>query len=159
MYSRIWASQKSFRWWWEKVRVKQRDRGRSKFKWLNSYVWNIRAYCSWLFHPQQGCVSSTSKISSSFSYFDLLSLPNRPLSFVLSSLSTTHFLKNDIHPNADAPLIFAGLQGANRRLTFCLTVQCMLFPKGSIKLWYWVSQGKGEPGFRVDYLINNMEKH
>lgn len=75
-----------------------------------------------------------------------------------------HFMetRTKIAQYTQAPLFLSfvwGLHRADGSLTFCLAVQCVLFPEGSIKMWYSVSQGRGSPGFRVDQLINNMGKH
>lgn len=56
------------------------------------------------------------------------------------SLRNAH---ENVYPSAIVPLIYAGLRRANGSLTFCLAVQRMLFPEGSIKIWYSASQGKG----------------
>lgn len=90
-----------------------------------------------LFLAYWGYVLSTSEIYSSSSYFVSLSLLNRPPSSFLPPLSFNLPLQGtcgDMRPSADVPLKYAGLNRANRSLTFCLTVQCILFPKGSIKL-------------------------
>ena len=125
----------------------ERESGRSGFKWQSSYS---TSETSRLTAPSssslgRGCVLSTSEIYSSLSYFVPLPLLNRapspflpPPPFQPSTSSHTHSLTHThTHTHTlhtDAPLIYAGLHGANRSLTFCLTVQCMVFPMGSIKL-------------------------
>lgn len=84
-------------------------------------------------------------------FFPSLSLTS-PTLIVLSppfSLLIFHFTFSqtcrEVRPSTGAPLIYAGLCRANSSLTFSLTVQCTLFPKGLIKKWYSGSQEKERP--------------
>ena len=149
-----------FRRWQERVRAKQEEMEEGQN--VNGGAATVRLKPPQLIAPWLGSPSlcefvSHQPLESSLFPFTLsyFSLPNRPLFFppcLPLPLFTSHFppTRWDVHPSTDAPLIYASLHRANRSLTFCLTVQCILFPKGSIKIWYSVSQGKGEPGCRVD---------
>lgn len=65
-------------------------------------------------------------------------LPPYPIHFV--EMCT----KNAQHTREPLLLSFVwGLHRAGGSLPFCLAVHCMLFPEGSIKMWYSVSQGRG----------------
>lgn len=83
------------------------------------------------------------------------------LLFILNlSIYSLDLSQTDKHQNTSAPLIYTDrLCKANRGLAFCVTVQCWIFPKGSINLCYAASWGTEGPGFRVDKWINNKRKH
>lgn len=104
--------------------------------------------------PIQCFVSLPSLIVLCLTVSCLTPLPPYPIHFME--------MRTKIAQYTQAPLLLSfvwDLHRADGSLTFCLAVQCVLFPEGSIKMWYSVSQGRGSPGFRVDQLINNMGKH
>lgn len=148
------ARQKAFRRWQKRVGVKWEEMGvggREGEQWqqlglkhhglslpAQPFLAQLSLYLINLYNLAPSFPTLSGRLSSIVSLFHL-PLFSRAL--------------RDVHPGTRAPLIYAGLHRANRSLTFCLTVQRVPFPKGSIKIWYSVSQGKRRAGLQSG-LVN-----